>query len=131
MERTPMKKYLFLVKVFIAIFIGLCVALVLIQKDERFKTTVHGYVKDFFKESFDGDLEGTLTDINLLFPQLTMEHLIVTPIPGYHGWIWRAKKGTLNFSWLTLLLRGKIAINIVLDDYQADSAFENQELLIA
>ena len=118
-------------KIVLALFIGACITLFFLEKDHRFKMMVEKKVKQFFKESFRGDLEGTVVEVNLLWPTLKMKNLVVTPVDDTTNWSWHAQSGTLHFSWLSLLLHGKIAIHIMLNKYEATSAYEHNELAIA
>jgi hypothetical protein len=102
----------------------------MLQKDEHFKARVAREVKTFFADSFEGDIEGSLIDLNLFFPRLVMEHIVVTPTHTSHGWSWSAKKGTVYFSWFTFLLTGRLAIHIELGEYEADSEVVNSDLML-
>ena len=118
-------------KIFIALLAGVSIALVVVQRDEKFKALAYANVQQFFAQSFEGDLQGTVVEINLFSPRIIMNNLVIKPLPGKTGWQWTAQQATLYFSWLTFLLTGKISINIELMGYEADSELVNNQLAIA
>ena len=60
----------FTTKIILALLAGCSLALVILQRDTRFKTIAETQIKAFFNNSFEAELEGTLSDVNLIFHPL-------------------------------------------------------------
>src|SRR5579872_2215061 len=117
-----MRKWLgFFFRFLFAIFLGGCIALFIIQRDERFKHTVEGHIKEFFKTSYAADISCKVTGVNLLRPSLTVESVVVTPTSTDDtSWRWTARGGTVSSSWLKMLLARAMPITVEIEDARAD-----------
>lgn len=114
-----------------ALLLGIAIAFVFIQRDIRFKKRVEKELKQFFRAQYDGDLECTVTDVNLLWPCVTLNNMVITPIDGTQHWSWASKKATISFSWASLCMTGKVGIHIFLQEYDAISVIENRMVALA
>jgi hypothetical protein len=126
-----MTLFRFFLKGFGALLLGIAIAFVFIQRDVRFKKRVEKELKQFFRAQYDGDLECTVTDVNLLWPCVTLSNMVITPIDGTQNWSWSSKRGTISFSWASLCMTGKVGIHIFLQDYDATSVIENRAAALA
>ncbi len=118
-----MNKWLgFLLRLLFALSLGGSIALLFLQRDERFKQTVEGYIKNLFVANYAADISCKVVSINLLRPSITLESVVVTPLNGDTQWRWTARHGQVSSSWLKLLLTRALPLTIEIEDGRADSA---------
>lgn len=120
----------FIAKFCLALLIGASIALVVVQRDERVKTAFEHKIKAFFHESCDGDFDGTIREFNLLWPSIVFDHVVVTPRDGSRQWAWYCQQMTVQFSWLSFLMTGALALQFSLSDYTMDSLVEKGQMVI-
>ncbi len=111
----------FLIRFLIALSIGACIALFILQRDERFKNTVEGHIKNLFATSYASDIACNVTSINLLRPSITIESITVTPNNGETGWQWTARKATVSSSWIKALFAKALPLTIHIEDGRSNS----------
>lgn len=119
---VSMKKILgILLRFLLALIMGACIALFILQRDVRFKHTVEGHIKNLFATSYASDIACNVTSINLLRPSITLEAIVVTPNNGETGWQWTARTATVSSSWIKSLFAKALPLTIHLEDGRSDS----------
>ena len=117
------------VRVFIALFIGFCITVSIIQRDKRFIYYLEQKLIEKFETIFDAHVTGEIVSVNFIFPSLSIKNIAVSD-KGENEWYWHAKSVSCGFSWIQWLLSGKIPLHIKFDELNAFSVVKDDRLII-
>lgn len=113
-----------------ALFVGLIIALYILQHNQQFKAFVQEEFVATFEKLFDCTVQAKLTNLQLLSPEIILENITVTDKKN-HAWSWRCKQATCSFSWLSLLLYPRVPLDIVMVQVRAYSEYKDNQVAIA
>lgn len=107
--------------IFLSIVLGFVAITAMLDYDQPFKEYVEYHVKRIFLDSFKSVLQGKVKHVWLLWGEIELEQVRVTPPDGNDAWHWQAEQFILKFSWLSFLLKKKFDVTVSLDTLDAHS----------
>lgn len=114
----------FFFKFFVAVVVGGCMALAVMQNDQRFKQKCEKMLIKLFEEAFDCRvLSAHVHKLNLFTGSLTADSVCVVAKDSL-SWRWQAHEVKVKTSWLYLLIRKKIGLDITLNRVSAASGVQ-------
>lgn len=120
----------FFYRVIGALALGAYLSLVIAQSSTRFKRIVEQELQKQFARSLSCSFQGSITRMSILGLSMDLKDVQVAPLNFSENWSWKAKKCSFTLSWLSFLLTRKFALQTLVEDYQADSGFDNGFLQI-
>lgn len=108
-----------------ALAIGLVVAGLVIERSETTMATIERELHKGFSKAFDCVSSGRVTGINLVFPTIEMESVVVKPPRGSLAWHWSCRKAVITFSWMGVLMHRAAPLHIQLYDVRAHSVADD------
>lgn len=119
-----MIRWSFFFKFFVAVVVGGCIALAVMQNDQRFKQKCEKMLIQLFEEAFDCRvLSAHVNKLNLFTGSLTADSVCVVAKDSL-SWRWQAHEVKVKTSWLHLLIKKKIGLDITLNRVSATSSFQ-------
>jgi hypothetical protein len=121
-----MKKTIHLaLKVFGACLLGVVVTAWVMQQNPHTLAKIEQALHTGFGQAFDCISSGKVTSINLLWPTIEMESVVVKPRDGSLDWHWSCRKAVIKFSWFSTLLHRAAPLHITLYDVRAHSVADD------
>lgn len=120
----------FCVAIGTSIIMAIFIILFLLSYDSSFKNLVELQVKRIFCQAFKSHLKGTVKRVNVLTGEIELENVLVTSYVQDDIWSWQAERFTIQFSWLSYIVRGKFDISVNLDCLWAHSQVINSHIVI-
>jgi len=114
-------------KIVIALFLGVCCTLVLIQDDAWFKKNLGIYFTQAFGQALDCTMTADAKRVNVFTGTLELENVVVNPHVD-EGWHWASSGMRVQFSWLNLLLYGSLDLQGELTKLRAHSDIQHGDL---
>lgn len=119
----------FILRVLLALVVGLGIALWMAQRDPRFLHAAQERLTGMIERMLDCKLSGTLVSLNLFNPTIVIKHAAASSKqPGQ--WQWECERCTFQFSYLELLTTGKLALQMRLENLKASSLYADGQLPI-
>lgn len=101
--------------------LGLVITAWLMQQNPHTLAKIEQELHKGFGKAFECVSSGKVTSINLLWPTIEMESVVVKPRDGSLAWHWSCRKAVIKFSWLSTLLHRAAPLHITLYDVHANS----------
>ncbi|MBI2775586.1 translocation/assembly module TamB domain-containing protein [Candidatus Dependentiae bacterium] len=119
-----MIRFDFLSRFLIAGAIGICLAIIITQNDERFKKNCEKKIKQIFEETFSCKVqEGHIESINFFTGRVIGKNIKICALDD--SWFWQAPLLELKVPWLFSIINKKIGLEISLKNMEAHSQFSN------
>ena len=104
-----------------ACLLGVVITAFFMQQNPHTLAKLEQELHKGFGKAFDCVSSGKVTSINLLWPTIEMESVVVKPQDGSLAWHWSCRKAVITFSWLATLLHRSAPLHITLYDVRANS----------
>jgi len=111
----------FILKLTGALLLGAVITAFVMQHNPTTWAVIERELHAGFGKAFDCVSSGRVTGINLLWPTIEMESVVVKPREGSPAWHWSSRKAVITFSWLGAVLRRCAPLHITLTDVHAHS----------
>ena len=119
----------FIKYIFLALLMGVATIMYLLDHDPAFSRYVEEHVQRIFLNSFKSVLKGKVKHVWLLTGEIELENVTVTS-PYDDSWYWQAEQFVLHFSWLSLVLKGKIDVSVSLHNLESQSLLTGNDIAI-
>ncbi len=120
----------FLAAVSVAFVIGVLTILFLLPYDSSFKKVVETQVKQIFLHAFKSRLNGSVKHVNIVTGEIDLENVTVTSLENDNAWSWKSEQFSIQFSWLSYILRGKFDVSVSLNRLSSHSHLVDSHILI-
>jgi hypothetical protein len=115
----------FLLKLFTALILGLIITGFVVQRDEQMLAAIEQKIHTNFGTSFDCVSSGKVVGLNLLWPTIEIESMVVKSSQEPSTWHWSCRRAVIQFPWLSVLFHRAIPLHITLHDVRSQSAVHN------
>jgi len=102
------------------LLLGGLATVLMLERDPWVQHHIGEQFKQAFSSSLNCTIQGTIDQVTLTTPSLTLRDVVVRPCSG-DAWQWKATRFTLSVSWLKMLLYGTLETRVKFDDYAATS----------
>lgn len=127
MHRIQKIKLTFLV--IVGLLLGITGVWNFLKHDPLFHKKIEDFFCVLFKQQFAGNFSGNFLAIEFLQPSLTFADVKVTSLDEGQ-WCWQSSQMHIGFSWLDLLLLGKLALKVVVKEVVSSSVIKDNNLAI-
>ncbi len=116
-------KFRLLIKIFIALLIGIAITFFVFQDQEKFKLIVKEQIQKLAKSQLGCEVDCNIKNLNLLFPSVELSDVSFSQTNDA-TWFWKAKKIKIKCSWLDYFFTKKFKADLQLSDLNIYSEFE-------
>lgn len=115
-------------RILFSFLLGVVAAIYFVQQQKEFKQILKAKIQRVAEDFLDCSIDFSINNINLFNSTFIFEDIKVSSqAPNWH---WNSNKITLSFSWISLLLTGKIDTSISVDQIELNSLYNKGSLAI-
>lgn len=119
-------------KIITSILLGIVYTIYVTQQQIFFKNIVTNYAKTLLANHADYTVDFAIDQINLFSSEIILKDLKLAPKKSsFQNWSWDCRSVVINFSWLRLIIKRKIAITITMSVLNLNTQYQHNKLAIA
>ena len=132
MKSSSRKIASILLRVLMALVLGIACSLYFFTNSEHFKEKAGKQLMHMFAQSFDCHVQGKISHINIFNQAITVSDIAFSKDESYDqsAWAWQCKEFKLSFNVLSFFLTGKINTNILIANAKGYSAVADGDLFL-
>ena len=120
-----------IIRVLFSLILGLLSSLLVLENDPSIKNALGNYCIEMFESAMHCHMKCTIASLDMLGRTIILENVDVSPREqAPDAWHWTCKRYKIKISLLALIMRKVISMDMILEDINASSKLEKNELAI-